>query len=331
MMRFVQIGYGYWGANVARNISLSPKTELVALVDLDPGRLQMADQSFHGQVKLCNDYRAYLTDPSIDAFALAIQTEPAFAVAQEILRAGKHLFLEKPIAENTEKAVMLTQLAAEKGVILHVDHIMLFHPIIRRIKELYDSGDLGELIYFDTSRMNLGPIRRDVNAMLDLAVHDLSVIDFISGGIEPYHVEAIGEKHYGQQETLTYLTLKYPGFLAHVKSSWISPIKERRTIIGCTKKMVIFDDMKTIDKLTIYDQGIIETGAEYGAYEFKARSGDITIPYIPQEDALRNSIEHFADCIDRNVPSAANGEHAIKITRILDEARRKLTLNDQGN
>ena len=327
MINVVQIGYGYWGSNVARNINLSRKTNLVALIDSDSKRLDAAEATFNGHVAVSDDYTRYLTDPNIDAFALAIQTEPSFEIAKQIIRNGKHLFIEKPMAENTDKAIILNDLAKAQHVVLHVDHIMLFHPIIRRIKEMYDSGELGDLIYFDVSRMNLGPIRKDVNAMLDLAVHDLAVIDFISGGEEPYRVEAIGEKHYGNQETLTYLTLKYPGFLAHVKSSWISPIKERRTIIGGTRKMVIFDDMKTIDKLTIYDQGIIEQGTEYGQYEFKARSGDITIPYIPQEDALRNSIEHFAQCIENKTESIADGEHGIKIIRILDEAREKLKAN----
>ena len=327
MINIVQIGYGYWGSNVARNISLSKKTNLTALVDKDPNRLEAAENTFHDRVELSTDYLPFLNDPEIDAFALAIQTEPSFEIAKQIMQAGKHLFIEKPMAENTEKAIILNRIAKEKKVVLHVDHIMLFHPIIRRIKQMYDEGELGDLIYFDISRMNLGPIRRDVNAMLDLAVHDLAVIDFISDGKEPYHVEAIGEKHYGNQETLTYLTLKYPGFLGHIKSSWISPIKERRTIIGGTRKMVIFDDMKTIDKLTIYDQGIIEVGTEYGSYEFKARSGDITIPYIAQEDALRNSIEHFADCVENGTESIANGDHAIKIIRILDEAREKMKIN----
>ena len=130
-------------------------------------------------------------------------------------------------------------------------------------------------------------------------------------------------------DSLTYLTLKYDGFLAHIKSSWISPIKERRTMIGGTKKMVIFDDMKTMDKLTIFDQGIIETGEEYGPYEFKARSGDITIPYIPQEDALRNSIEHFARCIEEGHESLANGEQGIKVIRILDRAKEALIASSQ--
>ncbi len=328
MVNIVQIGYGYWGANVARNLALSDKTNLIAVVDTRKDRLHLAERSFRNLVLYHDDYTQFLNDPEVDAFSLAIQTEPSFEVAKQIITAGKHLFIEKPMASNAQRAIELNELAKQKHVVLHVDHIMLYHPIIRRIKQMYDAGELGDLIYFDISRMNLGPIRMDVNAMLDLAVHDLAVIDFISGGKEPYHVEAIGEKHYGKQETLTYLTLKYDGFLAHVKSSWISPIKERRTMIGGTKKMVIFDDMKTVDKLTIYDQGIMDASKEYGAYEFKARSGDITIPYIPQEDALRNSVEHFASCIENGTQSASNGDHAVKVIRILDEAKRKLIIND---
>ena len=327
-VNIVQIGYGYWGTNVARNIMQSRETNMIALADAVQGRLDAARNVYGSAIPdYTTDYEKYLDDPNVDAFALVIQTEPSFEVAKNILKAGKHLFIEKPMASNAARAEELTRLAHENGVVLHTDHIMIFHPIIRYIKRMYDEGALGDLIYFDISRMNLGPIRKDVNAMHDLAVHDLAVIDYISGGKEPYHVEAIGEKHYGSQETLTYLTLKYDGFLAHVKSSWISPIKERRTMIGGTKKMVIFDDMKTMDKLTIFDQGIIETGEEYGAYEFKARSGDITIPYIPQEDALRNSIEHFTACIHEGRESLANGEQAIKVIRILDRAKEKLASN----
>lgn len=330
-VNIVQIGYGYWGTNVARNIMQSRKTNMIAMSDAVPTRLEAAKNVYGSAISdYTADYEKYLDDPKVDAFALVIQTEPSFEVAKKILKAGKHLFIEKPMASDTARAVELTRLAHENHVVLHTDHIMIFHPIIRYIKKMYDEGDLGDLIYFDISRMNLGPIRRDVNAMLDLAVHDLAVIDYISGGKEPYHVEAIGETHYGNQETLTYLTLKYEGFLAHIKSSWISPIKERRTMIGGTKKMVIFDDMKTMDKLSIFDQGIIETGEEYGPYEFKARSGDITIPYIAQEDALRNSIEHFADCIREGRESLANGEQGIKVIRILDRAKEALIASNQN-
>ena len=331
MINIVQIGYGYWGSNVARNLLQSKKTNLVGLIDSNEKRLEAARQFFGDSIPIYNsDYKSLLNDSNVDAFALAIQTDPSYEIAKEIMQAGKHLFIEKPMASNTQRAEDLNNISKKKHVVLHVDHIMLYHPIIRRIKEMVDTGELGDLIYFDISRMNLGPIRMDVNAMLDLAVHDLAVIDFISGGVTPYHVEAIGEKHYGKQETLTYLTLKYPGFLAHVKSSWISPIKERRTMIGGTKKMVIFDDMKTVDKLTIYDMGIVETNEEYGSYEFKARSGDITIPYIPQEDSLRNSIDHFADCVMQGKQSISNGDHGVKIISILDEAKRKLAINEDA-
>ncbi len=324
MLKIAHVGYGYWGTNVVRNIAASAKTDLRAIIDVRAERVEAARKAYPAVPMIGTDVRAVLEDPAIEAVALAIQTEPAFELARAVLNAGKHLFIEKPLAENGEKAAILAELAEKTGRVLHIDHLMLFHPIIRRIKELYDSGELGKLIYVDVSRMNLGPIRKDVNAMLDLAVHDLAVIDYISDGAFPYHVEAIGETHYGSQETLTYLTLKYPSFLAHIKSSWISPIKERRTIIGCEKKMVIFDDMKTVDKLTIYDQGIVETGEEYGAYEYKARTGDITIPYIQQRDALRSSIEHFADCVATGRESIADGRQGVKIAKILDEARRKL-------
>lgn len=324
MLKIAHVGYGYWGTNVVRNIAASAKTDLRAIIDVRAERVEAARKAYPAVPMIGTDVRAVLEDPAIEAVALAIQTEPAFELARAVLNAGKHLFIEKPLAENGEKAAILAELSEKTGRVLHIDHLMLFHPIIRRIKDLYDSGELGKLIYVDVSRMNLGPIRKDVNAMLDLAVHDLAVIDYISDGAFPYHVEAIGETHYGSQETLTYLTLKYPSFLAHIKSSWISPIKERRTIIGCEKKMVIFDDMKTVDKLTIYDQGIVETGEEYGAYEYKARTGDITIPYIQQRDALRSSIEHFADCVVAGRESIADGRQGVKIAKILDEARRKL-------
>ncbi len=330
MINLVQVGYGYWGSNVARNAAASKLINLVAISDVRPARLDAAKNHLNGGIAYTADYAPYLEDPSIDAFALCIQTEPSFEAAKKILNAGKHLFIEKPVATTYERALELKELAEAKGLTLHCDHIMVYHPIIRAVKRMIDAGELGELVYFDISRMNLGPIRMDVNAMLDLAVHDLAIIDYLSGGRAPYHLEAIGKKHYGAQETLTYLTMKYPGFIAHVKSSWISPIKERRIMIGGTKKMVVFDDMRLVDKLTIYDQGIepLEKSDEYGAYEFKSRLGDITIPYIAFEDALLNSLEHFAQCAERGVPSLSGGEQACKVVRILDAARARLAAQD---
>lgn len=325
-MNIVQVGYGYWGPNISRNIGSIPTMNLHAVCDMNPDRLGSAKGQLGDGPIYTTDYEQYLTDPNVDAFALAIQTDASFDIAKKIMNAGKHLFIEKPMASTAKKAEELFALAMEKGVVLHCDHIMVYHPIIRYIKQLIDSGELGELMYIDVSRMNLGPIRMDVNAMLDLAVHDLAVIDYLSGGAEAIKVDAMGEKRYGNQETLTYLTIRYEGFIAHVKSSWISPIKERRTMIGGTKKMAIFDDMRFMDKLSIYDHGIIhrDTSRGYGLYEYEARSGDILIPYIPNEDSLRNSLMHFHECIEEGKQSLSDGKQAIKVLKVLDMARERL-------
>lgn len=322
MINIVQVGYGYWGTNVARNIAASDKTNLYAMCDFDPAKVQRAKNTLGEGPLYSTDYKEFLNDDKVDAFAVAIQTEPSYHVAMDVLNAGKHLFIEKPMATNAQRAQDICELGEKMNRIVHCDHIMIFHPIIRYIKNMYDTGELGDMMYFDVDRVNLGPIRTDVNAMLDLAVHDLAVLDFLSGGKEPIEVDAIGEKRYGEQETLTYLTMKYPGFIAHLKSSWISPLKERRTVIGGTKKMLVFDDMKTIDKLTIYDQGIVkrEDDDAYGLYEFKVRTGDMLIPYIPFQDALRNSIEHFAECVVSGTPSEAGPQQALRVVRTLDRA-----------
>ena len=323
-LNIAQVGYGYWGPNISRNITASPKTSLHVICDTNENSLSRAKANYGDKVLYSKDYKGFLEDKGIDAFAVSTSTEASYQIAIDILNAGKHLFIEKPMAINTELASNICNLAKEKGLIVHCDHIMIFHPIIKYIKKMYDSGELGELIYFDVSRVNLGPIRADINAMLDLAVHDLAVLDHLSEGKEPIEVDAIGEKRYGSQETLAYLTMRYPGFLAHIKASWLSPLKERRLIIGGTKKLLVFDDVKMVDKLAIYDHGIIQRDTEYGDYEFKVRTGDMVAPYIPHEDALKNSVEHFADCVFANTSSIAGADQALRVVKILDRALKSM-------
>ena len=325
-LNIVHVGYNYWGPNVVKNIAASTKTNLAAVVDLNQSAIERARALYRDNIKYSQDYREFLCDPNIDAFSVATQTEPSYRIAMDVLGSGKHLFIEKPIAVNAEKAQDICNLAKEQGLIVHCDHIMVHHPIVRYIKGFIDSGELGDMIYFESSKANLGPIKADINAMLDLAVHDIAVLDYLSGGMEPDFIEAIGEKIYGEQETLTYLTMKYPGFLAHLKSSWISPLKERRTVIGGTKKLLVFDDVKVVDKLAIYDQGIVhrDTGSGYGEYEFKVRTGDMVAPYIPYEEPLRKSVEHFADCVVEGKPSVTGAKQAVRVVKILDSALSKL-------
>jgi predicted dehydrogenase len=325
MLRVLQIGYGYWGANIARNLAASKKFDLIAVCESDKERLARAETALPESVEKINDCSALINSSEIDAVAIVTQTEYSFDIAMKAMDSGKHVFIEKPIATTVERAEKLKAKAEEKGVILHCDHIMIYHPVIRYIKNMVDTGELGDLLYFDVSRLNLGPIRKDINAMLDLAVHDLAVLDFLTEGKIPTTLSAYGEKSHGGQETLTYLTLKYEGFIAHIKSSWVSPMKERRVMVAGSKKMVIFDDMKS-EKLTIYDCGIdVKQGAEYGEYEFLTRTGDIFIPNIPFEDSLRNSLEAFADCAVKNRQSLCGPEPSLRIMRILEQAQQRLS------
>jgi len=321
-MNVVHVGYGYWGANVVRNVARCGNLNLVAICDMNPKHLERAKSLYGDNVRYEASYEEFLGSSDINAFILAVQTEPSFEMAKEILNAGKHLFIEKPIATNTERAQVLTDIAKDKGLILHCDHIMIYHPIIRQIKKIIDSGELGEITSIEVSRANLGPVRKDVTAMMDLAVHDIAVIDYLTNGMEPISVHAVGETLYGQQEALTFLTMKYDGFIAHIKSSWVSPVKERTTLVCGTKKMVIFDDLRNMDKLSIYDCGLVrrDEDDDYGLYEYKVRTGDILSPYIQQEDALYNSIEHFANCIKTGTQSLSGGEQSVKVMKVLDKA-----------
>lgn len=327
-MNIALIGYGYWGPNIAKNIAASQKMNLYAICDHNPDRLNKAQSVYMNQTTYTLDYHELLDNPGIDCIAVAVETEAHYAVAKDVLHAQKDLFIEKPFTYSLKQAEELATIASKSNLTIHVDHIMIFHRMIKKTKQLIDTGELGDLIYIDSSRMNLGKIKPDVNAMWDLAVHDLAVIDYLGKNQEPYQITAMGEKCYGEQETLTYLTMKFDGFIAHLKSSWISPLKERRMIIAGTKKMVVFDDMKAVEKLMIYDNGIeittCQENQEYKDYAIKVRTGDLFVPFIPEEDALQNSLEHFVDCVILGRKSMSGPEQAIRIIKVLEKADKCL-------
>ncbi|MBD0384173.1 Gfo/Idh/MocA family protein [Paenibacillus sedimenti] len=325
-MNIALIGYGYWGPNLARNILEIDEARLVGICEMNPARLERARSLYGDRVEIYTDnYKDLILHPDVDAVVIATQTEPSYQIIMESLHAGKHCFIEKPIASTVERAENIKKIAEESRLIVHCDHIMVFNPIIRYVKKMLDNGELGELMYIDISRINLGPIRKDVNAMLDLAVHDIAVIDYLSNGEQPNGLSALGQVLYGSQESITYLTLKYPNFIAHIKSSWVSPMKERRMMIAGSKKMVIFDDVKLTEKLTIYDHGFdITSYEEYGHYEVETRTGDIFIPNIKYEDSLKNSVLHFVECFRNNNLSLTGPDHSLRVMRILEEAMNSL-------
>ena len=325
MVNIALIGYGYWGPNVARNLYKNKEYRFCAICDKKEERLALAKTIYAEALEYVQDYKAIIERADIDAVALAVETSAHYQLAKEALLAGKHIYVEKPFTDNVKDALELEALAQKRNLRIHVDHIMVYHPIIKKIKEIIDRGELGDILYFDCSRINLGQLKNDVSAMWDLSVHDLSIVDFLSNGAEPISINAMGEKIYSEKESITFLNLKYKTFLASIKASWLSPIKERRIMIAGTKKMLVYDDVDVLNKLIIYDKGFdINKDVEYEEYVIKTRGGGGVIPKLEQGDALFNSLEHFRQCIVEGRESLTNAQAAIRMIRILEAADIKL-------
>ena len=323
------IGYGYWGPNVAKSIYANASLSLHTICDLKGSRLEKAQALYAEHTRYTKNYADILESPDIEAVAIAVETSAHFEIAKNALKAGKHVYVEKPFTSTVKEAQQLEALAKAKGLLIHVDHIMIYHPCIKKIKQLISDGELGDFLYIEAMRMNLGQIKKDVSAMADLAVHDLSIIDYLSEGKEPFYIKAVGEKKYNPKESLTFLMLRYKDFIAHIQSSWISPLKERKIIVAGTKKMVVFDDMKPwTEKLTVYDKGvdvIAGEDIEYQDYAVKTRVGDIWIPFLQEKDALYESLDHFFRCIKLGHESDSGPEQAIRVLKVLEHA--ELTMN----
>ena len=318
MINAMQIGYGYWGANVANKLYQLPEISFRVLAETDPKKRERASSRFR-DVNIVENYKEYLTN-EIDVVFITTQTEYSYSIAMDVMNKGKHVFIEKPLAKNSEKAIDLINLSGSKNVVLHCDHLMVYNPVVRRIKQMISNGEIGEIQYIDIVRANLGPIRRDINALLDLAVHDIAVSDYLLGSLKPEEVQYCGTKTIGDKDTISYLTMKQDGILISINSSWVSPVKIRRMLVAGSKTMCIFDDTK-VDKLIIYNKGIdIKQGLEYGEYEYKTRLGDVIIPHIQDEDSLMNSIQHFCDCVLNGKRSLSGPEQSLRVMRILDAA-----------
>jgi len=327
-MKAVLIGFGYWGPNIARNLNNSKEFELYGICDISTEMLSKARSIYGDKIKYYTNYKEVIEDSAIDACAVALRNDIGQQVAREVLKAKKHLFMEKPMATQMQDALLLKQLADENDVIIHVDHILVFNPIVRRIKEILDSGELGDLIFFESNRANLGPhFKRDMSVMWDLAVHDLAILDYLCDGKEARKIECMGEKRFCDQEVVTYLNIKYDGFIAMIKSNWFSPLKERTIVVCGTKKMIVFDDLKDSEKLMIYDKGVefdANSFNDYGEYEAHVRMGDLFVPYVEREDSLLNSVNHFAACIKKGIQSITGPDQAIRVLRILNDADKDL-------
>lgn len=336
MVNIGVIGYGYWGPNLVRNFAETAGLELKAVADLDQRKLDIVQRRYPG-IQTTNNYQDLLKNPEIDAIAVATPVSSHFELGMAVLKAGKHLWLEKPMTETSAQASELLNEAEKRGLVLIVDHTFIYTGAVRKVAEIMRRKELGDIYYYDSIRINLGLFQHDVNVISDLASHDFSILDYLFDE-QPVSVSAVGMNHFpNTPENLAYLTLFYDsGMVAHINVSWLSPVKIRQILIGGSAKMISFDDLEPSEKIKVYDKGISFTSDPKQIYDLRVgyRSGDMWAPRVDFVEALRIEAEHFADCIEhRKTPmtDGALGQRVVKLieasTRSVKELGRNVRIN----
>src|SRR3954453_8810671 len=316
------VGLGYWGPNLARNFAALPGTRLAWLCDGRPEMLARHGAS-HPDARTTTDLGDLLDDPRLDAVVLATPVPTHAELAVQVLDAGKHCFVEKPMAQSAADAEAVVAAAAANGRTLMVGHLLEYHPGVVKLKELIDAGELGRVLYIYGNRLNLGKLRADENALWSLGAHDVSVLLRLAGE-EPYEVEARGESYMREGiEDVVFCFLRFPsGLAAHLHLSWLDPHKERRFTVVGESRMATFDDMALEGKITIYDKGFDQQSSSYG--EYITRSGDIWSPRLSNEEPLRTECEHFVEAVRSGRPPISDGESGLRVVRVLEELQRSL-------
>jgi predicted dehydrogenase len=315
-------GLGYWGPNLARNFDRLAGVELAWLCDEVDDRVERHAASFP-EAATTTSLDDLLSDDSLAAVALATPVPTHAALARRVLEAGKHCFVEKPLARTIDDAEAVVAAARSADRVLMVGHLLEYHPGVEGLKQLLDGGELGELRYVYSNRLNLGVLRPDENALWSLGAHDVSVLLRLAGE-EPYECRAVGESYMQEGiEDVVFCYLRFPsGLAAHMHLSWLDPHKERRFTVVGSKKMATFDDMELERKLTVYDKGFDESYSSYG--EYIARSGDIFSPRVPNEEPLRIECRHFADCVRDGVEPRSGAEAGLRVVRVLEALQQSL-------
>ncbi len=317
-------GAGYWGKNLVRHFR-----ELGALKGLCDRRPELLSSfsSLYPDVRVTSSYDEILNDSSIDAVAVAVPSPSHYEFAKKALEAGKHVFVEKPIALDVRHAEDLCRLAKKKRLRLMVGHLLLYHPAVRKLKEILHSGELGETYYMYTQRLNLGQVRKDENALWSLAPHDISVILELFPK-PPVSVSAHGFSYIQKArgiEDVIFMDFKFKDDkAAHIHLSWLDPHKVRRMTVVGSRKMVVFDDMEHTDKLKIFDKGVDLNGANEMASSMVLRVGEVHAPYVENVEPLRAECLHFLECVEKNMKPHSDGENGLAVLRILQAASKSL-------
>jgi predicted dehydrogenase len=330
------IGCGYWGPNLLRNFSENEAARVTWICDLDEKRLASLARRYPS-IRSTQNYSDMINDPALDAVVIATPVDTHYRFALNALNAGKHVLVEKPLTASVQEAEDLIAAAERNNVNLMVDHTFVYTGAVRKMKELVDSGDLGDLLYFDSVRINLGLFQRDINVVWDLAPHDLSLMDYIIGK-QPLGLSAIGSCHIAPGiENIAYVMLKFADeFIAHFHFNWLAPVKIRRTLLAGSKKMIVYDDIEPTEKIRIYDKGVTKTEIENDADRENAyqtlvsyRTGDVWVPKLDGTEALKYVCQEFLDSIAKNRAPLTDGQAGLRVVRLLEAAQRSISNGGQ--
>jgi len=327
MMRTAVVGFGYWGPNLARNFNTNPETQLKWIIDISKDRLRKASL-LYPSVNLSTNFVDVLRDKETEIVAIATPVSTHFEMAKSALEAGKHVWVEKPLTASVREAEELIKIAEKRNRILLVDHTFVYTGAVRKIKELIDKGEIGELVYYDSTRVNLGLFQSDVNVIWDLAVHDISIVDFLFNGIKVEKVVSAGMKYANHlREAMASINLYLEDRKnAHINVSWISPVKIRLTLIGGTKKMIVYDDTEPSEKVKVYDKGVevIQSSEDLYKIWIQYRTGDMWAPKLDAEEALAVEVDHFVDCIKNDKKPITDGLAGLRVVKVLEMIDRSL-------
>ena len=326
MIRIGVIGFGYWGPNLVRNFAETTDARVTYVADLSRDRLAAATRRYPA-IQTSTSPRDLIDDPAVDAVAIATPVDTHFELALAALRAGKHVLVEKPLTSSADQAATLIDEAERRRLVLMVDHTFVYTGAVAKMRELTVAGELGDLYYYDSVRINLGLFQRDVNVLWDLAVHDLSIMDFVLDR-HPVAVSATGLAHVaGEPENIAYMTMFFDDrLIAHVHVNWLAPVKVRRTLLGGSRRMIVFDDLEASEKIKVYDRGISLNPSPENIYQMLIgyRAGDMWAPQLPVREALSAEATHFVSCITRASRPITDGHAGLRVVRLLEAATQSL-------
>jgi predicted dehydrogenase len=320
MIRVGVIGYGYWGPNIVRNFHRTTGCKVEVVCDKSKEMLERLTQTYTG-IKTTTHCSEVLSSPDIDAVAVVTPVWTHYELTKLALENDKHVFVEKPFTANARQAEELIQLAEKKRLKIMVDHTFLFTGAVKKIRQLIDSRTLGNLYYYDSTRVNLGLFQHDINVIWDLAPHDLSIMDYLLGE-RAEAVSATGQSHLNGHEDIAFMTIYFPkNLIAHINVNWLSPVKVRTTLIGGEKKMLVWNDLEADEKIRVYDKGV-DVYTREGVYDLLVsyRSGDMWAPQVEQVEALKLEVEHFRDSITQDTTPMNDAVAGLRVVRMLEAA-----------